>query len=322
MTIATDATILASDILAIQSTADSAAALAINSGTISGGALSLIRANGSTIAVTGTVSGGGLTSVGLSLPAMFTVSGSPLTTNGTISATLAPETANTVLAAPNGSAGAPTFRVLALADIPATGASTGYVLTYSGSAVGWSPAAGGGLTSVGLALPAMFTVSGSPLTANGTITATLASETANTFLVAPNGSSGTPTFRTVVYADLPAEVQNSLCQMTLPGTPNPSTKCLIVPIVQNTQVPANFAASSGYAYTNATSNSVYTVAYLRSGSTTTIGTVTFSSGGHTPAFSTQALVNLVAGDVLTITSPSVADLTLADVGLTLVLLKQ
>lgn len=214
--------------------------------------------------------GGGLTSVGLSLPAMFTVTGSPLVANGTISATLASETANTVLAAPNGSSGAPTFRVLALADIPATGASTGYVLTYSGSAVGWSPAA-------------------------------------------------TPT---ITYASLPAQVQVSLCQMTLPGTPAPSTKCLIVPIVQNTQVPANFAASNGYSYTNATSNSVYTVAFLRSGSTTTIGTVTFSSGGHTPAFSTQALVNLVAGDVLTITSPSVADLTLADVGLTIVLMKQ
>lgn len=189
---------------------------------------------------------------------------------------------------------------------------------------------GGGLTSVGLSLPAMFTVTGSPLVANGTISATLASETANTVLAAPNGSSGAPTFRvlaaadlpSITYASLPAQVQVSLCQMTLPGTPAPSTKCLIVPIVQNTQVPANFAASNGYSYTNATSNSVYTVAFLRSGSTTTIGTVTFSSGGHTPAFSTQALVNLVAGDVLTITSPSVADLTLADVGLTIVLMKQ
>lgn len=62
---------------------------------------------------------GTVTSVGLSLPSIFTVSNSPVTTSGTLTATLASQTANTVFAAPNGSAGAPTFRALAAADIPA-----------------------------------------------------------------------------------------------------------------------------------------------------------------------------------------------------------
>ncbi len=70
-------------------------------------------------------SGGTVTSVGMSLPTMFTVSGSPVTTSGTLSATLASQTANTVLAAPNGSAGAPTFRSLAAADLPTSGVTAG-----------------------------------------------------------------------------------------------------------------------------------------------------------------------------------------------------
>ena len=65
-----------------------------------------------------------VTSVGLSLPSIFTVTNSPVTTSGTLTATLASQTANTVLAAPNGSAGAPTFRALVAADIPTLNQNT------------------------------------------------------------------------------------------------------------------------------------------------------------------------------------------------------
>jgi hypothetical protein len=61
---------------------------------------------------------GTVTSVALSLPSLFTVSGSPVTASGTLSASLASQSANTVFAAPNGSAGAPTFRALVAGDIP------------------------------------------------------------------------------------------------------------------------------------------------------------------------------------------------------------
>ena len=61
---------------------------------------------------------GTVTSVGLSLPNIFSVTGSPVTTSGTLTATFASQTANTVFAAPNGSAGTPTFRALVAADIP------------------------------------------------------------------------------------------------------------------------------------------------------------------------------------------------------------
>lgn len=66
---------------------------------------------------------GTVTSVGLSLPSIFTVSGSPVTASGTLSAALASQTAATVFAAPSGAAGAPTFRALVASDIPTLTAS-------------------------------------------------------------------------------------------------------------------------------------------------------------------------------------------------------
>lgn len=64
----------------------------------------------------------------------------------------------------------------------------------------------GSVTSVGLALTGgVFTVSGSPVTTNGTLTGTLAAQTLNTFLASGSaiGSSTTPTFRAIVAPDLP-----------------------------------------------------------------------------------------------------------------------
>jgi hypothetical protein len=61
----------------------------------------------------------------------------------------------------------------------------------------------GTVTSVGLTLPNIFTVSGSPVISSGSLTATLASQSANRIFSSPNGSSGQPTFRALVAADLP-----------------------------------------------------------------------------------------------------------------------
>lgn len=64
---------------------------------------------------------------------------------------------------------------------------------------------GGTVTSVGLALPAStFSVTGSPVTGAGTLTGAFISQTQNTFLGAPNGSAGVPSFRALVAADIPA----------------------------------------------------------------------------------------------------------------------
>lgn len=79
---------------------------------------------------------GTVTSVGLSAPAIFTVSGSPVTTTGTLTFALATQTANRVWAGPtSGSAAAPTFRALVANDLPTVPTSKGGTgLTGVGSA--------------------------------------------------------------------------------------------------------------------------------------------------------------------------------------------
>lgn len=67
-----------------------------------------------------------------------------------------------------------------------------------------TPAGAGTVTSVGLSLPAIFTTSGTPVTSTGTLTGTLATQNANIVFAGPTtGSAATPTFRSLVAADIP-----------------------------------------------------------------------------------------------------------------------
>jgi hypothetical protein len=73
------------------------------------------------------------------------------------------------------------------------------------SASGWADlSSGAAVTSVGLSLPAEFSVSGSPVTSAGTLSGTWASATQNYIFAAPSGSSGTPSFRALVAGDIPS----------------------------------------------------------------------------------------------------------------------
>lgn len=98
---------------------------------------------------------GTVTSVGLSLPNIFTVSGSPVTTSGTLSATLASQTQNHVFAAPgSGGNGSPAFRALVAGDIPDL--SSAYL-----------PLSGGTISS-DLTVTGNLTVNGTTTTLNST----------------------------------------------------------------------------------------------------------------------------------------------------------
>lgn len=66
-----------------------------------------------TIPGTGTV-----TSVGATVPSFMSVSGSPITIAGTLGFSFNSQATNLVLASPNGSSGVPSFRALAVNDIP------------------------------------------------------------------------------------------------------------------------------------------------------------------------------------------------------------
>jgi hypothetical protein len=116
-----------------------------------------IDADGSGMLITPAeaASGGTVTSVGLSLPAIFNVSGSPVTTAGTLTGSLSNQTANTIFSGPtSGGPATPTFRAMVTEDVPnsaitmakiaQSGASSGQVIKWNGSS--WAPATDNGDT--------------------------------------------------------------------------------------------------------------------------------------------------------------------------------
>jgi len=143
------------------------------------------QAGGSTAMTWTTPTTGTVTSVGLSVPAtsIFGVSGSPVTTSGTLGltttgtsggipyfsstsqlATSALLTANQLIV--GGGAGA--------APLTLAAGSSGNVLTISGGVPTWAPpATSGTVTSVAMTVPTFLSVSGSPVTSSGTLTVSL-----------------------------------------------------------------------------------------------------------------------------------------------------
>lgn len=95
--------------------------------TVSGTTDALCCCNNGAWAACATSSGGSgtVTSIGLAVPAEWSVSGSPVTTSGTITISEATQSANTVYSGPTaGGAAAPGFRALVSADIPNNAANT------------------------------------------------------------------------------------------------------------------------------------------------------------------------------------------------------
>jgi hypothetical protein len=146
---------------------------------------SVLRTDGSTTSWFEATGTGTVTSVGLALPAELTVTGSPVTTTGTLTGAWADQSANIVLAGPaTGIATTPGFRALVAADLPTSGVTAAtygdgtHVAQVTVDNKGRVTAASsvaithvGDVTSVGLSLPADFTISGSPVTSAGTLTA-------------------------------------------------------------------------------------------------------------------------------------------------------
>lgn len=155
-----------------------------------------------------TASGSNVTSVGVSVPAWLTVSGSPVMTSGTIAITGTSEPQNLVLASPNGSSGAMTPRSLTTPDLSGT-CTNGQVFFNNAGAIGCQTVSGTGtVTSVALTTPAWLTVTGSPITTAGTLAVSSTSEPQNQVLASPNGSTGAMAPRALVTADLTATCVN------------------------------------------------------------------------------------------------------------------
>ena len=192
--------------------------------------------------------GGTVTSVGLGLPAStFSVSGTPVTTIGTLVGVFINQSPNTFFSGPSsGGSTTPAWRTLVNADMPTSVPLTVIPDTNIGGSIGanaltlsWS-----GLLSIarggtGTATPALvagsnvsitgswpnqtisaltggtvtnftsgnlsplFTTSVSTSTSTPALSFALVSQSQNLFYSSPNGSSGVPSFRAIVGADLP-----------------------------------------------------------------------------------------------------------------------
>jgi hypothetical protein len=99
-----------------------------------------------------------------------------------------------------------------------TGGTAGQVLAKINSTnynTNWITPVSGTVTSVGLSLPSIITVSGSPVTGSGTLTGALATQTANQVFAGPTtGAAADPTFRAMVTADLPTSLSQYHCRVT------------------------------------------------------------------------------------------------------------
>ncbi len=127
---------------------------------------------------------GTVTSVALTTPGvLYSVSGSPITTSGTLALALISQAQNSVLAGPTSGSGSPSFRALVAADIPSLPYGTGTVTSVSVvSANGFA-----GTVATSTATPAITlttTISGL-LKGNGTA---ISAAVAGTDYVIPSGS--------------------------------------------------------------------------------------------------------------------------------------
>ncbi len=159
----------------------------------------------------------------------------------------------------------------------------GKVLTSDASGLAsWeSPSSGGTVTSVGLSMPGQFSVTGSPVTTTGTLAASWNSQAANTVLAAPNGASGTPTFRTLVAGDFPALGATpalTLGTSNLAGSASTYVKTdATILAFDGTNPAALGTASPGIASVAARRDHVHPAANLSNNQTT--GTLPVSKGG-------------------------------------------
>jgi hypothetical protein len=198
--------------------------------------------------------------------------------------------------------------------VPASGGGTSTFLRADGSwaTPGSGGSGGGSVTSVGLSMPAEFSVSGSPVTGSGTLTAAKANQSANQVYAGPtSGGAAAPAFRALVAADVPA-MRYDIATF-YPGVPGNSQLVLRWQAPRAVTIPSGGTNSQASAGTAATASTTFTI--KQNGSS--VGTIVWSASGTAGAFTISSTINIAAGDVLTITGPATADATLADVAITL-----
>lgn len=146
---------------------------AANLGTGTADSTTFLRGDGTFAVPAGGGGAGTVTSVAVANATGITWSGSPITSSGTLTPTLSANLQSWSALAPSAKANA--SHTHALSDLTQSGATSGQVATWNGSA--WAPATPGGggggsgtVTSIGITPGTGVTSSGGPITTSGNIT--------------------------------------------------------------------------------------------------------------------------------------------------------
>lgn len=313
-----------------------------------GGSANFLRADGIWAAPAGS-GGGTVNSVSMTVPAILSVSGSPVTSSGTLAVSLATETANTVLAGPSsGSAAAPTFRALVAADLPLISLSSGASGTLQAAQ---EPAHTGDVTnsagSLAMALATVnsnvgsFTNASVTVDAKGRVTAVSTGSgggsvtwPASTDLVISNGTSS-PAGLAPINGDCVVGSGGAWTAGACPGSPGalgmeidffysglPTASALLGKVFSRSTTVAASAPMKCNAVVGATASTTVTFTRIPSGtsSPTVVGTAVFSALGTTYQGCTvtwSSSVTFGPGDILTATFPGAPDVTLASVAISI-----
>ena len=223
---------------------------------------------------TGAVSVGTVTSVAATAGTGITVTGSPITSSGTLTITNSAPDQTVVLTGGTGITTSGTYPNFTITNsspdrtVALTGAGTTSVTgTYPNFTITSNDAYVGTVTSVTGTSPVASSGGATPAislaTAYGDTQNPYASKTANYVLAAPNGSAGVPTFRAVVAADIPTLNQNTTgTASNVTGTvaiANGGTGQTTATLGFNALAPSQTSNSGKYLTTDGTNSSWATV---------------------------------------------------------------
>lgn len=257
--------------------------------TLAAGSNITITPAGNTLTIASTATGA-VTSVGLTMPAIFSVAGSPVTSSGTLAVTLATETANRIWAGPtSGGAATPTFRSLVTADLPAgVGTVTSVTFTGDGTVLSSTPS--------------------SAVTTTGTLTAALANAAGGTVFGRNATTTGAPSYTSAPVLGIPGTSTGTIAlasstasgKFTITAPASASTPTLTLPTTSN--VLAGQFAGDGVIYSaslvTASAAGTLTLPSPSNQNANIVFAGPSSGGAATPSFRALVAADIASGTVL------------------------
>jgi hypothetical protein len=184
--------------------------------------------------------------------------------------------------------------------------TAGQVLTSAGAGVPtWTTPTTGTVTSVGLAMPVQFTVTNSPVTSSGTLTAAFTTQSANVLFAGPtSGAGAVPTFRALTTADIPAlpygsGTVTSVSVVSANGLAGTVATATTTPAITLSTIITGLLKGNGTAISAAVANTDYVP----------LSTVITKTADYTITNTDTWIINNKTGSALTLTFPAASSWT-------------